>query len=60
MKISLFGLNTLNVNNNNNNNDFLRPKTNNDESDIPSHSATSEVKKDDTFDEDYPELNLNN
>lgn len=55
---------TINNNNNNNTNniEIPRPKEQpkEEESELGSRTMTSEMKKDDTFDDEFPELKQNN
>lgn len=60
---SLYNLNFNNFNNNNNNNpeiiDLPRPKQTNENEgsdSVSNPTYTSDIKKDDTFDYDFPEL----
>ena len=57
---SLYNMNPATVNNNNttntNNNEIQRPKSKYEDSELGSRSVTSDIKKDDTFDDDFPEL----
>ena len=52
-------MNPATINNpttNTNNNEIQRPKSKYEDSDLGSRTVTSDIKKDDTFDDDFPEL----